>query len=78
MKKIEWDYIEINAFVSFLLSALLQIAIFLFIILLLEFFLINLQLSPATPKKIIYIEALILYLIGRVAKIIVEAFRKDD
>lgn len=78
MRKIEWTYIEFNSFVDFLLSALTQIAIFLFIILLLEFFLINLQLSPATPRFMIYIEAFILYLISRVAKIIVDTFRKDD
>lgn len=78
MKKIEWDYDNINNVLNFLVSAFLQIAVFLFIILLLEFFLINLQLSPATPRRIIYVEALILYLIGRVAKIIVETFRKDD
>ncbi len=77
MKKIEWDYQDVNNILKMLISAFLQIAIFLFIILILEFFVINLELSPATPRKVIYIEALILYLIGRVAKIIVDLFKKD-
>lgn len=78
MKKIEWNSVDLNGFVNVLLSALLQIFIFLFFILILEFLLINLQLSPATPKKIIYIEAFIFFLISKLAKIIVDTFKKDD
>lgn len=78
MKKIEWSPLEVNNFIKVLLSILFQIFIFLFFILVLEFFLINLKLSPATPKKIIYIEAFILFLISKVAKLIVDTFKKDD
>lgn len=77
MKKIEWDYQDINNILKMLVSAFTQIAIFLFIILLIELFVINLDISPATPRKVIYVEALILYLIARVAKIIVDLFKKD-
>jgi len=64
-----------NKIIKILITALLQITFYITIIGLFEYILVVMNLSSKTPKKIIYIEAFILYLLGRVANTIVDIFK---
>lgn len=64
-----------NKFIKLLISALIQITFYLTLIGFFEYILIALELSNKTPKKILYLEAFALYLLGRVAKSIVAIFK---
>jgi len=64
-----------NKIIKILITILLQLAFYITIIGLFEYILVVMDLSSKTPKKIIYIEAFALYLLGRVANSIVDIFK---
>lgn len=75
MRISERFYFGTNKFIKFLISFFLQLALYLTFIGLFEYILVVMDLSSKTPRKIIYIEAFALYLIGRVANSAVDIIR---
>lgn len=78
MKKTKSPYIKTNHFITFLISAIAQIAFYLLLILSFEYVIVVLDVGVETPKKLIYAEAFVIYLISKVAKAIVDMFKKGD
>lgn len=75
MKRIYRFYKQTNKTIKFLISALIQIAFYILLISFFENVLLVSDLSVKTPKFIIYTEALVFYLLSKVAKMMVDIFR---
>lgn len=75
MKNLSNLSIKTNKFVKFLIKTLVQIAFFIMVIGFFDYIFVSLDLSRETPKTIIYLEALSLFLLSIVSKIIVDIFR---
>ncbi len=75
MKNLSNLSIKANKLVKFLIKALVQIAFFIMVIGFFDYIFVSLDLSPETPKSIIYVEAFALFLLSRVSKIILDIFR---
>ena len=75
MKNLSNLSVKTNRLVKFLIKALVQISFFIMVIGFFDYIFVSLELSPANPKVIIYVEAFALFLLSRVSKIIVDIFR---